>query len=395
MSGIIVLLYVFLKNRGIHWAIAWGTTFVFATLSIHHENIFWVSGQSSLLSAFFFLISMVLLQKLEHETGKKIILKLFLYGSVFCSMLSYDGMIVAPVLLFGMSFFLSKKWKHTLPLFFLIPMYWGLRSYSGAVTPSGDYGYKLTTFFVNSIGNTIGYIGGIFIGPRMLEYISLVRTVLKNFLPQVSAGAGILLLGITYVGYRMRQKIYVYKDILIFILLAFLSSLSYMGLGNASERYAFIPSLFIIIAVGLAFSTWIKQTKGFVAPVFFALCVLAVSWWNIQDVKRLEEDWRKASEIAESTLLAIKKEAYPPKMDVSFFFINPPIRYGRAWIFPTGLHDALWHMFRENLYAVHTVPSIKEGYESSAYRGMRYVYVFDNYVLKYGFIKTIEVPHEE
>jgi len=310
-------------------------------------------------------------------------------------MLSYDGMLVLPFILFVLSVVIYKKGKKTWPILFLIPLYWIIRTYAGALPPSGDYGYKWTTFFVNSIGNSIGYIGGIFIGPKALEYIGFFRAALKNYLPHVTLVTGlvILLWGVWVM--KKRKQLVLYTEIFAFIFAFLISSISYLGLGNASERYAFIPSIFLIIALSLWIAHVWKTIQPFIYKILLLVFVVGIAWWNIGQVQRLEGDWRKASDIAQTSLLSIKREAYPPKDDLTFFFINPPIRYGRAWIFPIGLNDALWHMFRDNLYAVNIVPSIKAAYDFPTYKGTRYVYVFEDYVLKKGIERTIEDSKNE
>jgi len=395
MSSITVLLYVYLKEKRINRIIAWGSAFLFATLSIHHENIFWISGQSSLLSALFFISALVVYQRVWNKTAASVVSKGIGVVCIFLSMLCYDGMVVLPVIFVLLSASLYKKGKEMWPILLLMPLYWGIRTYAGAVAPSGDYGYKWTTFFVNSFGNAVSYAGGVVIGPCMLEYTSSVRMVLKQFLPQVTLGVGILVAGCVALGIRMRTKIGEYQDVLVFVLCGVVSSASYLGLGNASERYAFIPSIFIIIVFATVFSHLWKKYSGVLCGALFIGIVLVFSWWNIGQVQRLEGDWKRASDIVQTSLLAIKEEAYPPKYEVTFFFVNPPIRYGRAWIFPTGLTDALWHTFRDNLSSVSIVPSIKAAYDFPIYKGTRYVYVFEDYVLKKGFMKTIEVPSEK
>jgi len=396
LSAIVMLLYVFLKEKGIPWMIAWGSAFLFTTLSIHHENIFWISGHSSLLSAVFLMGSLVLFQRVWKNTWKKPFVHI-LCGALllFSSMLSYDGMIILPLIIFILSATIYKKGKTFWPILLSIPFYWAIRTYAGAVPPSGDYGYKWTTFAVNSIGNGIGYISGIFIGPKALEYISVVRSALKDYLPQVSVVSAFVIIGGTALIVYARKNFLQYKEGIVFFLVSVISSISYLGLGNASERYAFIPSIFFIIALSLFFAHMWKTRHSLLPKIALGLFVAGVAWWNIGQVRRLEGDWRKASDVAETALLAIKQEVYPPKDDLTFFFINPPIRYGRAWIFPTGIHDALWHMFRDNLYAVNMVPSIKAAYDFPIYKGTRLIYVFEDYVLKKGFMKTIEVQNEK
>jgi hypothetical protein len=392
VSAIAILLYVFIREKGLPKIIAWGTSFFFITLSVHHENIFWISGHSSLLSAVFLTGSMVLFQRMWLHVKKKMRITYAVVGSLclFFSMLSYDGLVTGPLILFILSVSIYKKGKITWPILFLIPVYFLIRMSSGAVNPSGDYGYKWTTFLVNAVGNGVAYLSSMIIGPKALEYGTLLRSVLKEQLPLVSlfTACGMSIIGT--VVFFLRKHLKNQKEVFVYLFSSLITGVSYLGLGNAAERYAFIPSIFFCIALAYAFTSLWNMKKNNIFKILLIVIVVCLCAWNIREVKRVEGDWAKASDIAQSSLLAIKQEAYPPKDDLTFFFINPPIRYGRAWIFPIGLQDALWHMFRDNLYAVNVVPSIKAAYDYPNYKGTRYVYVFDNYVLKKGFIKPVD-----
>ena len=71
-----------------------------------------------------------------------------------------------------------------------------------------------------------------------------------------------------------------------------------------------------------------------------------------------------------------------------------PIRYGRAWVFPTGLTDALWHMFRLNDYAytIRTANSIDEAFQYPVGTTTREVLIFENYKLRRVVKELITVP---
>jgi len=387
-----ILLYLFLLEYGLKRLLAWFMTFLFIALSIHHENIFWISGQSSLLSSVFLIGALYSFQKTwKMITRIPKIMTVVGWLCVFLSMLSYDGMLLVPFCIAILAAGVYKQGKKIWLILILIPLYWWARIASGAVIPSGDYGYKWTTFLVNSIGNGFGYGLGLVIGPSALEYITVVRTVLKAYLPYVT---GLAILGLVGVGYgitRLRSTFARFMDSVLFLFAAVLSGVSYLGLGNASERYAYIPSIFIIIALAIGFfKLWNRKNLAIQFAVIVGIFI--VSWWNIREVKRIEGDWKMASKVAESSLLSIRTEIYPPKKDdLVFFFVNLPIRYGRAWIFPTGTSDALWHMFRDNIYKVYTASTIQEAYEFKTDRGTRYVYIFEDYVLKKGIQQTTEI----
>jgi len=48
-------------------------------------------------------------------------------------------------------------------------------------------------------------------------------------------------------------------------------------------------------------------------------------------------------------------------------FVNVPIRFGQAWVFPVGLPDALWFMFRNPEMRVYIHPSLKAAFDVVTY----------------------------
>jgi len=396
VSGIVLVMYRILMLLRVRTCVALGTAFVFITLSVHHENIFWISGQSSILAGFFLILSMMLFLEGESRPQKQMkALRICSIGAVLGSMLCYDGMLVAPLAAFLTVRVISKQWKPYAWVVLLIPLYLLLRFCSGAVDLSGDYGYKWKTLFVNSIGNGSAYMLSFIFGPIALEWMEQVRKVLKTFILPVSA-FGVFIVGlIGFIITRLRRKIESYNRAIVFFISGLLLFSAYAGLGNASERYVFIPSIFILLSAGIAFEVWLSKKRSHILLILMIVCVAILSWWNIRQVQRLAGDWRTASDITQQTLLKIKKETFPPLNLKSFFFVNMPIRYGRAWIFPNGLTDAIWHIYRQNQFRVYIVPSIQSGYEQSIPYGDREVFIFENYELKRGIReeRILEVPY--
>jgi hypothetical protein len=168
---------------------------------------------------------------------------------------------------------------------------------------------------------------------------------------------------------------------------------AYAPLGGMADRYVYIPSIFLIVSLMLFASRIWKETHSWIVKAM--LCVLYVSLvaWNVSEVQRLGTDWEFASRTVEQSLLVIKKETYPPKDIKTFFFIPTiPIRYGSAWIFPTGMDDAIWHMYRQSPYRIFTMPTIEDAYMFPVIQGDREIFVFENYKLKRGIRETKYIP---
>jgi hypothetical protein len=151
-----------------------------------------------------------------------------------------------------------------------------------------------------------------------------------------------------------------------------------------ADRYVYIPSMFLVVGLAVGAGKLWKATQGVGIKVLLIIACIGYLAWNYMEIQRLGGDWLFASKSAEHALQVIKKETYPPKDVKTFFFVNMPIRYGSAWIFPTGMNDAIWHMYRTSPYRVFTMPSIEDAYKFYMNLGDREVFVFDNYELKRG-----------
>lgn len=394
-SAAVVGIYTILVMRKIHGLIAWLASLLFAVLAIHHENVFWISGHSSLLAASMLFGALAFgmrgWEKRSRYSSVFIILSILF---VFGSMLSHDSMLVAPIILMLVAWGLYRRPSYAL-VACLIPLYWWIRSQAHAVLPWGDYGYKLATFFPNVLGNGIGYFGSILFGPRVIEYFESVRTILRE--NRTLAGTvGVMFIILSVLGaWRIRKYILSLREAVVWFLCFILSLVAYLGLGGMAERNAFIASGFLILAgATIADRMWKKTGYGTIRFLMLAV-ISALIVWNVAEVQRVGNDWAKASEISETTLLALRRRFFPLFEPKKFIFVNVPIRYGRAWTFPTGLTDALWHVFVLNAYphAVTSAESIEAGYAISVPLGIaREVLVFEDYKVKSALIEyqTIE-----
>jgi len=388
-----LLLYHIQVRLQVRKVFAWIGAFCFAALSVHHENVYWISGQSSMLAGLFLLTAVYLRIESFYQKKWKSLFFIGSFFAVFLSMVSYDGMLVAPIILWCISIIWQPKSIWNWAYILLIPSYWWMRKASGAVASEGDYGYKLTTFFINSVANSIGYTIAIFVGPKAIEQFNSLRLATKVYLKEISAVA--LLIGLIFLRIMWSLKAWIVeqKKIIVWFVCYGIAFAAYIPLGGMAERYAYIPSLFLTLGViGIIDALWNHiRLVGRVAVLIFISIFLMV---NVREIQRLGDDWKKAGSVVEQSLLVIKKEAWPPKNIKNFYIVNMPIRYGRAWVYPTGMNDALWHMYRENPYFVTQVPSIEEGYKRTFSNGDREVFIFEDLILKRGIMETIIIPEK-
>jgi hypothetical protein len=379
---IVYSIYKLLRLNGIRGYLSWFLTLLFGVLSIHHENLYWISGNSSILAALFFFISLYMYVNSWKNNNDTVILKIIRVMFIVLSMLSYDGLILAPLVVWIASIFIGRKKLYSYAwLLLIIPLYWYVRSIAGAVFAMGDYAYNLQKLPYNYIVNLAGYTVSVFIGPKGVELFESLRLTFKTQIQIVTS----IIIGLTFVCgfiiFKYKKIIYQLKDAILWMFLAVIMLCPYLGLGGIAERYSLIFSGLLIIGLGVKLEYIFNQKIFIGGKLFYIIIILAFIFWNIHEVKLVNQDWQKAHSISKQTLLTVKKEFFPLTMPTAFAIVNTPIKYGRAWIFPTGLNDAFWHLFRSSPYIVYQDVSLSEAF-SHYIKGSMYVLNFENYTLK-------------
>ncbi len=390
------LVFLLMTVTGVKRWIALVLSLLFVTLSIHHENIFWISGQSSLLASVFLYGSVFfLLTHVQHRALRRTIHYAAAVILMVLSMFSYDGMVVVPIIfsLIMWSLVGKKHWATWAPLL-AIPVYWYIRSATGAVPPSGDYGYKLSALPFNVLGNSIGYIVSTFFGPKVIESWGTLRDYLRMH-RLLASGVGVGLVGISsFIVWKKRFAFTKYHQALVWFFCGMVALGAYVGLGNMAERYAFIASGFFIMALGAYISTYWNSGRHVLGKTMICITIVGLCIWNVSEVNRLGADWKKASDISQRTLLTLSHLFFPLNEKKNFIFINLPIRYGRAWIFPTGTDDALWHIFRFNPqgFVTTNVATREQAYTLPVISGINHeLFIFDKDFTMKRLVKQIKV----
>lgn len=390
-------LFLLLLRQKIRVWIALVVSLLFITLSIHHEIVYWVSTYSHQLSAA--LLFSALLAFDSAWRAKRWTTLWWVVGIVttFASAMSYEGGSVAPLVaaFVGFALYGVRSWGLLLILA-MSPLYWWIRSAASAEGASGNYGVKPTTLLVNALGNGVGYIFASFFGPKVVELFEVLRNNLRQNLLWISVGA-VAMIAVVVVKIRLfGHHIAAYKRSLLWVVAALLSMIPFLGLGGMTERYALVPSAFLILALGETLEIlWSTKGKRILA-ILAVVIVLMLAFWNYSDLMRVKDDWKKASKVSETTILALKANFFPLQNTQAFVFVNTPIRYGRAWIFPTGLTDGMWHMFKFNnfAYSIYSAQTVKEAFEIKSPQGTPFILEFDDFVLK-RVVREIKTVTEE
>ncbi|MEK7065466.1 MAG: hypothetical protein AAB961_00600, partial [Patescibacteria group bacterium] len=319
------------------------------------ENIYWISGISSLAGATSALASVYVFTRFLRSTSWfRIILFCFSFLFMASSLLWYEGMmgmplvIVASAVLFGK----KKEWGVSGLFVLLIPLYWWLRSAANAVSPEGNYGINVYALPFNVVGNGIGYIGMSLFGPTTADFFWNLRQWIKAN-PTGSAILVIVVLAIGIVLWRRARNISVSRQNWFWLSVFIFSLVPYLGLGNIAERYGYIASsaVAVLVIIGLV-------RVGKIVAVIALLSLLWVNWWQLTAVR---SQWSRASVISENILQTSRKLYFPLETQTNLVFVGVPERIGRAWLFPVGLPDAMNHVFGDTRLRVYTVGTRNEG----------------------------------
>ncbi|MBI5465086.1 hypothetical protein HY946_00555 [Candidatus Gottesmanbacteria bacterium] len=244
-------------------------------------------------------------------------------------------------------------------------------------------------------------MGLIFVGPKFTSIYDALRisgqASKELFLLLASglilAGAVVLKRGLTWWEVRPGTR----SDLIGIIALGFIpiSLLPFLGLGNITERYAYLASAgaaTLLALVLLKIYLQISKRSSVLAVISLILLTLTIVGFYLADLERSQRDWQKAGEISHRLLLDLRKTYFTFTLDRTFYFVDVPIREGRAWVFPVGLPDALWHTFRDESLKVVQVKSLEEALDLKDKTSNSHVFVFENGEIKEVIRETKQVP---
>lgn len=331
----------------------------FLFLSVHAEALYWISVTGHLVTAVLILFAFLCFIYFR-ETKKKILFALA-WVAVFISMFFHEYGTTGPLLL--IAYDLIDDWKMAVKkpfakwyyLLLLLPigLYYFLRVISQSVWFQGDYSYNIAKLPFNVIGNTLGYVSASVVGPVILPFFTTLRTSAAHNLPLTAVA---ILVGIAVVGggvwhVRRSFKKDSSKMLLLSGALFIIPLLPFLGLGNISPRYAYLSSFGVVFFIGYILQQFTKEEKKY--KVTFALVALISVVFvslHFSQLNKINKDWNKAGAIVNNTLVGINLAYAQPgslPRNPIFYFVNIPIKYGDAWVFPLGPQDALWFSFQD------------------------------------------------
>lgn len=353
---------------------------VFLLLSGQSEAVFWISATGFLFTACFSLSS--LLCYIAWEETKKTIYFVATLGFFILSLLFHELAIVTPLfyLLYsfvttgtpGLHLLLSKA--RGMWLMVPVPLYLIVRYLANSHWLSGDYNYNLIKLPFNAMGNTIGYFFLTLLGPYALPAIGVLRGGLRSHMV-IAFGVIAVLCATLFVLYRAFLQQMEKKDrrIALFALGFFIISLlPFLGLGNMASRYSYLSS----VGVAILFVYVLKKFYIFLLMNGRMIAVLGVlivgsifGLLQLIQMQQIHSDWYEAGEKSRRFIVSIDGayQDYWSTEPMELHFVNVPIRSGEAWVFPVGMPDALWLIFRNPYIRVFTWPTVSAAFNAIDY----------------------------
>jgi len=374
------------------------TALLFLIHPLNGESVFWISSTSALMAAFFYLWGF--LAYVFWRSSRKRWRPLLFLATVLAFVLglaSHERMITFPLALILYDFVFGhlkktkqgiKKLVPYLPFWALTALYLWLRNVvAQAHVFSGDYSYNLLSFPFNFVGNLIGYTGEMIASFHFLPYYDLARALLRA---NKSIALIFLLAGIGFFVSLLAKKKLLRrlgeKKLLLFSFGWFVVLLlPFLGFGNIAERHVY-PAHFGLLLLMALFINWIyeklKKQHHLLALIIALVIVGGVLGFYRLEMEKAKQEWQRAGEINNQVLLALGSNYAEFPLKSTLYFINLPIRYGRAWVFPVGLEDGIWFIYRDETLTINRATDLEETLGLIEGKPNSYVFIYEGGELK-------------
>jgi hypothetical protein len=355
----VVLVFLLAKKILRSHVLSTGAAFLFLILSGYSEIVVWIACIGHLFNVVFILLSLMMFI-LWKEKGRVIYLLAFIVFA-FASLMFHELGIVAPFLaiLYDLVFSeriskntLSKKITYSL-MFLPVVVYALMRVFSQSHWLNGDYSYNLIKLPFNIVGNMFGYFALTFFGPASLNIYEKLRVLSRTHLiftiPIILILVFVL---VKFYRFAISKMETLEKKILIFGFLFFvISLLPFLGLGNIAPRYSYLSSFGLVILFVFFLKKiyyYLLNNGKYIASIIIMLIILVFSSFQLFQLQRIQIDWKEAGEKAKNFLISLEwiYAHYPEQYTKNIYIVNAPIRNGEAWVFPVGLKDASWFVFK-------------------------------------------------
>ncbi len=358
-------------------------------LPINTESVMWVSSYSGLLMVNFVLLGLLMFSFYQNNNKKWLLILSWLFYVL--GMLSHEAGIGLQLMILWQMLSMGSNLKTTLkiaiPYSVLAILYLVVRNYAGAVGLSGDYNYNLVNLPFNFAGNALGYLTVTLAGHNGIWLYEIMREFFKNE-KMLALSVVMITTVIITANRKLLAKLFIGKFLFLTVMYL-LALLPFLGLGNLSERYGLLASVFASMFL-VYFGD--KIVRFFISDTLKAktaaiiLFIILIGFYN-GDIKRIGGNWQKAGDTSRKIVYAIKDNYrnFPPK--TTLYFVNIPIKYGRSWIFPVGLKEAIWFIYRDKTLIVERLNTVDESFAYSDLNPNSHLFNFENGELKEVILK--------
>lgn len=350
---------------------AWMLAIVYLVLPIHAEVLFWMSTMPVSLGTLFMTYSLwtYVMWRKNNRVWVYVLSLFFALLGIF----SYEMAVTLPLILFATDLYLhgSKNVKNLawyVPYIVIDIVYLLLRSSAHVASAAGDYVLSLPHLLANTVGNFVGYVVVSFFGEGALTYHVLLRQGVRPSAYLVEVMLGLLLITLAVILFKAKKKVGLLlhnENILLALFgfaFAFISLLPFLGLGTMAERYGYLAGIgFACVFVAIFRSTFGKARKNMRIAAIIAGAVVFLLFKGLVNTELVQ--WQKASDIAFTTLGYFRIEHPEIQYNSTIYMVNVPTRYGTAWVFPVGLPEGLWFIYRNPSLRVVVVSSIEKATE--------------------------------
>lgn len=364
------------------------TAILFALHPAHSENVYWISTLSDNLSSLF--IVFMLLTFISFREKKSVIAYIvsFLFGGL--AFVSYELAIIVPFVLLALDIFILKPQKNNKTYFSYVPFillfisYFVIRAVSHAFSGGGDYSYHWSHILPNIVGNFFGYTGVFLGGLPFMTFYNFLRSGLRTEWVYFSVVSVLVIAYLFWMITKYKEKfssLMIAKEtqLVIFCLVfAFVTLLPFMPLGNIAPRYLYLASVGYCLALVIiirVICNKIFRNQRYALGVFIGVSVIISALYTVSNFNE-QQNWQQASHITKSSLQYFRKNYPSFSSSTDIYFINKPVTYLDTWVFPVGLSDGLWFIYRDNLPHVHEVNTLKDAENAVTQNGNSDSHIF-------------------
>jgi hypothetical protein len=269
-----------------------------------------------------------------------------------------------------------------LPFAALLAFYWWVRNpVAQSHGLSGDYNYNWVNLPFNFIGNLAGYLGETMVGFGFLNLYDGSRVWLRS---EKAVALVLALAGLVVFGWLIR-KLKPSKALIFWLAWAVILLLPFLGLGNITERYSHLAKFgFLVALVMMGYQLFLRLKKrlGKPAVVLSLVLVILILGFYGRLMVEARNHWHQAGETVNTILLSLGTNHAVFPDDSQLYFVNVPVRLGRAWVFPVGFKDGLWLIYQNDTLVIHRVDDLETTFEQTEGRANTFIFVFENKKLK-------------